>query len=150
MTSQRTTASHGGAGPSLAGALSVVLWLLASGLLAFAPLFYFASGGSDSATAAERFTAALIIIVAACPLLALSIGLARHARGHTDRATKGRVVGASLLLLLLACILFELARRLGDADALGDAGWTLYWLLCVWVWLCASWLLVASSRLGWP
>jgi hypothetical protein len=140
VTPQRTTASPGATGPSLAGALSVVLWLLASGLLAFAPLFYFAAGGSDSATASERFAAALIITVAAWPLLALSIGLARHARARTDRATKGRAVGASLLLLLLVCILLELARRLGNADALRDAGWTLYWLLCAGVWLCASWL----------
>jgi hypothetical protein len=142
MTTQRPTASRDGGGQPLAGGLSVVVWLVATGILAFTPLFYFAAGGSDGATESERFTIAIIMILVTWPLLAPSITLARRAR--TRRASVSRAVGTSLLLLLLACLLLEVARRLGNADALPAAGWTLYWLLCAGVWLGFSWILVSS------
>jgi hypothetical protein len=119
---------------------AILLWLAATGLLAFAPVLYFAAGGSDNATDAKRLTAAAIPVALAWPLLVLAMGLTPSAcRDGRTRALTASSIGSALLLLLFASAVFEGARLLAAGPTIsGDVGWALYWIAAASAWIVLS------------
>jgi hypothetical protein len=127
---------------------AVLLWLVASCLLAVSPLLYFAAGASDDATDGARVGLAAMPALMAWPLLALAVGLARRRQGRAmGPVLGGAAVKASLLLLFAGADLL-LARHLGAAVAIhGDATWTLFWTGSAVVWVALSAAVGVRTRL---
>lgn len=119
-----------------------LLWLLATGLIAGAAVVYFAAGGSDDASTADRVALAAIPFVLALLPLSLAAGLARRAWGSARRGAAA-AISAALLLLVCAGGLLELARVLSTS---GDAAWTLYWVVCLLAWTAISGWAVRRDR----
>jgi hypothetical protein len=111
----------------------VLLWLVGTGLVALAPLTYFASGASDATTEGARTGyAALPLSLAWLPL---SAGLALIQRKRTGQWRVAAAGRRGLVLVLLAAVLLVVTRAIGAAPAFqGDGAWTAYWLACLGVW----------------
>jgi hypothetical protein len=127
--------------------LSVVLWVLATWLVAAAPVLYAASGASDDATNVGRTRAAAVPLLLAWVPLALSFGLLRRSRG----GRMGLVLGAAaaLLLILVAAAVLAYARQLANTTAIfGNRAWALYWTgsFAAWIALSAAYAVAASRR----
>lgn len=116
-----------------------MLWLLATFTLALAPVIYFESGGSDSATESSRVGAAAGIILLAWLPLAGAFGLIRWRVRSQSRVFRVRPIKRAFALLVLASSLFAIARALGGGPAFrGDAAWTTYWAACFVIWVLGS------------
>ena len=104
-----------------------MLWLLATALVAAAPIAYFVSGSSDSTTETSRIAfAAIPLIVAWFPLVG-SVALV-----HRRFGTAGR---RATVLLLAAAGMLAISRSIGTAGTIhGDGAWTAYWLACATAW----------------
>jgi hypothetical protein len=118
---------------------ALVLWVIATGLLAFAPLLLFAAGASDDATYAECFVSAAIVVALACPAVVLCIGFARRSYRPGIRVLARSSLKRALLLLTFACVVLEVARRVGEGEVwTGDAPWAIYWGSAALGWIVLS------------
>jgi hypothetical protein len=146
MTSQEQTDTRDGRRRRIP-VLSVVLWVLATWLVAAAPVFYAASGASDDATTVGRITAGAVPFLLAWVPLALSSGLLRRSR----RGRTGLMLGATaaLLLILVAAAVLAYARQLANTTGIfGNRAWALYWTgsFAAWIGLSAAYAVAASRR----
>jgi hypothetical protein len=124
-------------------ATALLLWLLATCLLAVSPLLYFVSGASDGAIEADRIRFAAMPALMAWPLLVLAVGLALRRQGRAMGLLVAAAAGRALLLMLFAGAVLALARHLGTAVAIrGDAAWTLFWTAATVAWVALSAALV--------
>jgi hypothetical protein len=111
----------------------VVLWLLATCLLAATPVAYFVSGGSDDATESSRVVFAAIPVILAWFPLSASFGLIQRKR--TGRWALGAAGRRAVVLVLIAAMMLAVTRSIGAAGTIqGDGPWTLYWLSCLSAW----------------
>jgi hypothetical protein len=124
--------------------LSVVLWALATWLVAAAPVLYAASGASDDATNVGRIRAAAVPLLLAWVPLALSFGLLRRSRGGRMGLMLG--AAAALLLILVAAAVLAYARH--TTAIFGNRAWALYWTgsFAAWIGLSAAYAVAASRR----
>ena len=105
-----------------------MLWLLATALVAAAPIAYFVSGSSDSTTETSRIAfAAIPLILAWFPLVGSVALIHRKPLGTAGRR--------ATMLLLAAAAMLALTRSIGTAGTIyGDGAWTVYWLVCATAW----------------
>jgi hypothetical protein len=124
--------------------LSVVLWALATWLVAAAPVLYAASGASDDATNVGRIRAAAVPLLLAWVPLALSFGLLRRSRGGRMGLMLG--AAAALLVILVAAAVLAYARH--TTGIFGNRAWALYWTgsFAAWIGLSAAYAVAASRR----
>ncbi|HMJ32749.1 MAG TPA: hypothetical protein VK501_02440 [Baekduia sp.] len=131
----RSPSSRPGGGRGPIPALSVLLWLFATSLVALAPLVYFIAGVNDTATEGSRMLPALAVLLLAWPPLTLSIGLAHRRQRHSGGRITASAAARATLLLLVGATMLGIAHQLTIS---GDVAWTVYWTAAASAWLVLS------------
>ena len=124
----------------------VLLWLLATCLLALAPVVYFFSGSSDSATETGRIALAAVPGLFAWPLLVMAVALHHRAPAPGKKLAVSRGARRASLLIVLVCALLLLAHHLAGTSAIeGDTNWAVFWAAVVVVWAVLSTIAIRRS-----
>jgi hypothetical protein len=130
-------------------AASLAMWLCATCLIAATPLFYFATGGSDSATEATRIEYSAPPLLAAWGPLAISFGLIRRRQTGRWGLPFGLAGRRAALVIAVAAVMLAAMRALGTHSTIyGDTAWAVVWLACFLAWTALGW--ASARRLGPP